>query len=122
MRFKLLANDELIGHSQLEGADPSMGMRSGKFVPNEQYSKYQNIFREHSQIRTGMRIDVEPPDEYKRLRGQLDSLNLRIETSDGEEVGANFIDLEDFSEELGEDGYELSMAVDDRGTYEKFFE
>ena len=122
MRFKLLANDELIGHSQLEGADPSMGMRIGRFVPNENYSKHQNIFREHSQIRTGMRIDVEPPDEYKRLRGQLDSLNLRIETSDGEEIGATFIDLVDFSEELGEDGYELTLAVDGRSTYEKFFE
>ena len=122
MKFNLLANDELIGDSQLEGADPSMGVRIGKFVPNENYSKHQNTFREHSQIRTGMPIDVEPPDEYMRLRRQLDSLNLRIETSEGEEVGAKFIDLEDFSEELGEDGYELSMVVDVRGTYEKFFE
>ena len=122
MRFKLFANDELIGYSELEGADPSMGVRSGKFVPHNNYPKYQKLFREHSRIRTGMRADVEPPDEYRKLREQLDSLRLRIETDAGEAVGAMLIDLEDFSADLGEDGYELSMVVEDRGTYERFFE
>ncbi len=80
MQFNLLANDELIGSSELEGADPSMGVRIGRFVPNENYSKYQTLFREHSEIRSGMPVEKEAPDEYKRLRTQLDSLHLRIET------------------------------------------
>jgi hypothetical protein len=121
MQFNLLANGELIGSSELEGADPSMGVRIGRFVPNENYSKYQSLFREHSEIRTGMQVQVEPPDEYKRLRIQLDSLQLRIETSNGEKVGTVLIDLEDFSEELGEEGFGLSLVVDDRSTYERFF-
>jgi hypothetical protein len=122
MRFNLFANDELVGYSELEGADPSMGVRSGKFVPHDNYSKHQSLFREHSRIRTGMRIDVEPPDGYKRLREQIESLHLRVETDDGKTVGTRFIDLEDFSEDLGEDGYELSLMVDGRSTYKKFFE
>ena len=122
MQFCLVANDELIGYSELEGADASMGIRTGRFVPNENYSKYQSLFREHSEIRRVMQIGMEVPDEYKRLRTQLDSLHLRIETIDGEKVGTVAIDLEDFSEELREEGYELSLVVDDRSTYERFFE
>jgi hypothetical protein len=121
MQFNLLANGELIGYSDLEGADPSMGVRIGRFVPNENYSKYQSLFREHSEIRTGMQVEKELPDEYKRLRAQLDSLHLWIETSNGEKVGTAHIDLEDFSEELRAEGYELSLVVDDRSTYERFF-
>jgi hypothetical protein len=121
MRFNLFANDELIGYSELEGSDPSMGVRGGRFVPHDNYSKYQNLFREHSRIRTGMRVDVEPPDDYERLRKHINSFNLRLETNDGEVVGTKHIDLEDFSEVLGEDGYELSIVVDDRSTYDEFF-
>jgi hypothetical protein len=120
MRFNLFANDELIGYSEFEDADPSMGVRSGKFVRHHNYSKYQNLFREHSRSRTEIQVDVQPADEYEKLRKQLESLRLRIETDNGEAVGTMAIDLEDFSEELGEDGDVLSMVVVERSTYEKF--
>ena len=33
MQFNLIANGELIGYSELEGADPSIGVRIARFVP-----------------------------------------------------------------------------------------
>jgi hypothetical protein len=122
MKFNLFANSELIGYSELESADASQGIQSGKFMPYENYSKYQNLFREYSRIRTDMRVDAEPLEDYRKLQKQVDSLNLRIKTEDGEEIRTMFINLEDFSEALGQDGYELSVLVDERSTYEKFFE
>ncbi len=122
MRFRLLSNSELLGYSDLELADPSMGGRAGRFMPHENYSKYQNLFRAYSEVRFNTNVDEKPSHEYEKLKAQIDSLHLRIETNDEREIGTAHIVLEDFSEELGTDGYELDIVVDDRRTYIKFFE
>jgi len=121
MKFNLIANGEILGGSELEGADPSIGVRGGKFVPNVNYSKYQHLFREQSRMLIRSLGGQEPPTEYKNLRAQIDALSLRVETAAGEEVPTRHIEFEDFSEDLGEEGYELSIVVDGRSTYEKFF-
>jgi hypothetical protein len=40
-RFEILAGSVVIGHSELEHVDPSMGVAGGKFLPSPAYARIQ---------------------------------------------------------------------------------
>ncbi len=83
MRFEVLSSSIVVGHSELEGGDPPMGVAEGIFYPLTAYTNIQADFvasRESSQ----------------------DHLNLTIRLIGGETVIPIFIKIEDFSQELDE--------------------
>jgi hypothetical protein len=122
MRFNLFANDELIGSSKLEKDDESMGVRSGRFYPNENYHKLQPLFRQYSTITNCDLVEYDRRRaEIELFRRSIEALRLRIETKEGMKVGVRHVELTDYSAELGDEGYELTIVVDDRRTYEEFF-
>jgi hypothetical protein len=102
MRYYLLSKGEFIGFSELEGRDVSMGIASGRFYPGDNYFKVKHIF-------------LKRPE----LLSEVASLELSVETQYGERVGTERISLDDFSDEIDE--YLLSVVVDTRETYERFF-
>jgi hypothetical protein len=79
-----------------------MGIASGRFYPNDNYSKVKHIF-------------LKRPE----LLSEAASLKLSVETEYGEGIGTERISLDDFFDEIDE--YLLSIVVDTRETYERFF-
>lgn len=133
MKYYLYSGDELLGYSMLEGHDSSMGIRGGKFYPSENYSKVEHIFRqlfktmldgdEARRISGNYDSLGVPSAQVKELLAQVDALKLRIETADGRRVGTFRINVEDYSDVdvLGKEERHLEIIVDDRKTYEEFF-
>jgi hypothetical protein len=131
VKYNLYSGDELLGYSMLEGHDSSMGIRGGKFYPGENYIKVEHIFRklfktlfdEDEARRTSGNYDSfgVTSTQVKELLAQVNALNLRVETEDGRKVGTSRINVEDYSEVLGQEERQLEIIVDDRRTYEEFF-
>ena len=116
-RFLVCVDDEVIGSSDLEGQDPGMGVACGPFFPTPSYEKVRSTFELFSAA-------VEDPRNEGVLAtyyAQRDALGLTLRTSDERTVPAATIHITDFSRELGDDGYELEVIVQDRETYERFF-
>ena len=102
-RFEVLAGPSVIGHSDLERGDPSMGVAGGQFVPSTNYALVRPACvaaRESSQSHIGLSV---------RLAG-------------GESVPAQGgVQIFDYSEELGESGVEVHVNGIPHPLYERLF-
>ncbi len=103
MKYKVYANDEVIGESELEMGDAPMGVAFGAMVPMGQYQKYQDIFEAR---------DFE----------KIESLDLRVIAENGKPLEpCAGIGIEDISKEAGETCIELSVLGLDSSIYEEYF-
>ena len=123
MKYYLISKGEVIGYSELEGRDPSMGVASGEFYPGDGYADVSNVFRQRSEFLAANYYDGIPEraQKYDETEPEIDALELSLRTEGGETVGTKHISLDDFSDESVEE-YQLSIVVDDRETYERFFQ
>jgi hypothetical protein len=48
-------------------------------------------------------------------------LSLSVKATSGEVVGTAWIHITDYSDDLGDDGYELSICLDQRSVFERLF-
>jgi hypothetical protein len=116
----------LIGYSALEHADPSMGVRSGHFYPEPGYAALEPLFHEFTLAASEAGPGVSESDRrspghirLEEIREQLRALSLRIETSTGEHIPSQWIDIYEYFVELGE--REVILYADDYLVYERFF-
>ena len=68
-RFEVYSHSELIGWSELEHRDPSMGVAFGRFIPTAAYSKFQA--RIQSSLESNDRLSAQAP------------LQIAVRTPDG---------------------------------------
>lgn len=121
-RFHVFSGEKLIGYSDLEGQDASMGVALGRFLPSDEYSEVASVFRTWVRA-TAPQLEGRPHDEellavYCRQR---DALSLSVRTSSGEVIRTEWIHITDYSDDLGEDGYELSVCLNERSVFERLF-
>jgi hypothetical protein len=45
LRYAILCNGEIIGHSELEDREPDLGLASGRFEPTDAYPPVAHVFR-----------------------------------------------------------------------------
>lgn len=118
-RFSIYSSGKLIGHSNLEHLDPSMGYASGPLLPSEAYGEVEALVREGSLAR-----DVDWNEFYQARMDAYyaarDALKWELITADGVVVPTLFIDIIDYFEEIGE--REASMAVSEASAFERYFE
>ena len=120
LRCRVYANGMLIGSAELIPVDPPMGCASGPFYPNDSYRKIQPIIREYH-LYDGTLGEV---NGQKRIEAEakIDALRLSVTTEEGEvldtEVGVH---IADFSEELGEDPYQLDVLGLPFDIYDRLF-
>jgi hypothetical protein len=121
-RFQVFSGEKLIGYSDLEGQDPSMGVALGRFLPSDGYPEVAPVFRTWVRAMApqpqGRPHDEELLAAYFRQR---DALSLSVRTSSGEVVGTEWIHIADYSDDLGDDGYDLSICLDQRSVFERLF-
>lgn len=123
MKYHLISKGEVIGYSELEGRDPSMGVASGEFYPGDRYADVSSVFRQRSEFLAANYYDgiLEGEGKYEEMEAQIRSLELSLRTEAGEMVGTKHISVDDFSDESAAE-YRLSIVVDERETYERFFQ
>lgn len=101
--FSIYSGEALIGWSELEFGDPPMGVAFGKFIPAPDYEAIRATVIE--------------------LRGNDDgALRLSAQRADGMELDSlGGVHIEDHSDELGEDGLEVSVLGIGYPLYEALF-
>jgi hypothetical protein len=102
MRFTVRLHDELIGFSEIESGDPSMGCAYGKFVPADGYRAIQ----EHC---------VRHRDKWESIPGlAVEVMGVTLECNGG-------FQIVDFSPELGNHGIELHLLGITTPPYDEIF-
>jgi hypothetical protein len=108
MTFYLYAGEQMVGTSELPGADPPMGFVCGPFYPNPNYARIQPLIRE-AHLYDGS-LGASNEEALERVRQKIGSLDLKIKTSTGDELHpAGGLHLTDFSVELNYEAIQLEV-------------
>jgi hypothetical protein len=110
MRHTVKLHGVIVGHSDLEDADPVSGRASGVFRPGLGYELVQpvfQLFRDATPVKGG-----EPRDEITLARyyAARDKLGLELVDAAGEKVGTSAIHIADYSDE---GSLELEVLISD---------
>ena len=101
----------MLGHSELEDIDESMGVWSGPFRPAPGYEQFRPIFRRFANAVGLTSRDPGNRDRIARYYQERDSLDLRLFDSSGQEVPTATIHVHDYSVEAGPDAYQLEIYL-----------
>jgi hypothetical protein len=106
-RFEIYSNGTLIGHSDLEHGDPPMGVAAGRFMPLPAYE----------QIRGAV-----PMDLAESVLPSQDHLNLAVREAGGKElVSSGGVQITDYSEAVGPEGFQVEILGIGYPLYEELF-
>lgn len=124
MRCLIYSHDEIIGEADFVSFDPGMGHTLAPFRPNENYEKIRAVIREFSFL--GTMADTNATEQTRlhadEVLDRLAALGLRARTAAGEELNsAGPVSILDFSEELDDDPYEVTLLGLPRDIAEKYF-
>ena len=122
MKFNIFADNTLIGWSDLPSGDPPMGVASGRFYPNEAYEKIRPLIRER-ELYDGLFDGVKDEQLLNEAWARINAIHFSVFSEEGQELHPEAgILLSDFSEELGEDGYEVSVMGLPYEEYARYFQ
>ena len=108
MKFSVLLDGVVIGHSNLDKSDLGMGVVFGAFSPTQEYQLVQPIFQ--------LFADGKHKEYYK----ERDALNLKLRTDTGDFVAVSCIHIADYSLEIGPDSMELEVHLADTASQKWF--
>ena len=118
MRFQIYSGETMIGQSDLDKLDPSMGIASGDFLPSESYKNVQPILHLYVEATANtIDRDSEMLDRYYQER---DNLYLSVKVPNGGTVPVQWVHIEDFSEELDE--IAITVVARDHQVFGQYFE
>lgn len=103
----------VIGHSELEIADPALGRARGQFRPGVGYDLVQPVFNLYSQAVPSPGGAVADQDKLDRYHKSRDALGLSLEDERGRVIRTSAIHIADYSEMRG-GGIELDVLISDR--------
>lgn len=108
MQYLIIHKEEPIGKVVEPEADLGMGVITGSFVPFPAYENVRQVCRMYTELIKSGQTDSE---HMKHFFQEYDALHLSLTTMDGLPVETLWTHIEDFSVELGDDGYEAHFCV-----------
>ncbi|MEP6731206.1 MAG: hypothetical protein ABJE10_11235 [bacterium] len=119
MRHTVKLRDVIIGHSDLEEVDESVGRAWGRFRPGFGYELVQPVFRlftEAVPMRGG-----EPRDKEKlaRYHAARDKLGLSLVDPAGKEIHTSAIHISDYTTDGDKKALELEVLISDEGYWDE---
>ena len=113
MAFAVRLRGVILGYSDLELTDPSMGVAAGSFRAAPDYSRVQHVFRLFAEA--GGETSVEPTDEAKLARyyAARDALELELVDARSRTISTSTIHIADYSVEGGPEAMELEAHITD---------
>jgi hypothetical protein len=102
----------IVGHSELENADASIGRAWGAFRPGLGYELVQPVFRLFAQAvpKGESSRDGELLERYYNAR---DALGLELQDAAGRRIDASAIHIADYTVEEGTGALELDVLIKD---------
>jgi hypothetical protein len=99
-RYRILCDGEIIGSSDLDDRDASLGTAGGRFVPTAAYERVRPVFQLFIAARADgeSEADVAKLEAYETARAQL---ALTLTDAAGKELATSGIAVLDFAAELG---------------------
>lgn len=124
MQCLIYSHEKLIGHADFVAFDPGMGCTVAPFMPSGDYEEIRPIIREFSFL--GSSADTNATEETRlhaeEVFRRLEALQLKAQTVAGEDIElAGGVSILDFSEELDDDPYEVTLLGMSRIICEKYF-
>jgi hypothetical protein len=112
MRHTVRLHGVIVGHSDLEHAQPDIGRAWGAFRPGLGYELVQPVFRlfAHAVPRDGSPRDAELLARYHKSR---DALSLGLEDGSGRVIPTSAIHIADYTVEEGASAIELDVLISD---------
>ena len=112
MRHTVRLHGVIVGHSDLEHADPTLGRAWGEFRPGLGYELVQPVFQLFAQAvpRDKSKKDQALLDRYHESR---DALNLELQDDRGRPIRTSTIHIADYSDEPGSPPLELDVLISD---------
>ena len=117
MRHTVRLHGVIVGHSELEHAEPDIGRAWGQFRPGLGYEVVQPVFRlfAHAVPRDGTQ-DKALLERYYSAR---DALKLELIAADGSAIKASAIHIEDYTIEEGPSAIEVDVLVNDESYWKE---
>jgi hypothetical protein len=111
MRHTVRLHGVIVGHSELEHAEPEMGRAWGRFRPGLGYELVQPVFRLFA--RAVPRDGTEDRALLERYYSARDALNLELVASDGKSIRTSAIHIADYTIEEGPSAIALDVLIPD---------
>jgi len=118
MRHTVRLHGVIVGHSELEHAQPELGRAWGAFRPGLGYELVQPVFRlfAHAVPKDGASKDVELLDRYHKSR---DAMSLALEDANGRPIRTSAIHIADYTVEEGATAIELDVLISDESYWQR---
>lgn len=113
MRHTLRLSGVIVGHSELEHAEPELGRAHGSFRPGLGYDLVQPIFRLFAEAVPPSDAGHRDEDKLQRYYKARDALPLELQDAGGRPISTTTIHIVDYRSELGADSLELDVLISD---------
>jgi hypothetical protein len=113
MRHTVRLHGVVIGYSELEDVEPSLGRARGRFRPGTGYELVQPVFQLYTEAVPAPGADVRDADKLERYHRSRDALGLALEDESGQTIRTSAIHISDYSELRG-GSIELEVLISDR--------
>src|SRR3954471_9411360 len=101
----------IVGHSDLEQRDASVGRAWGRFRPGLGYELVQPIFRLFSEAVPMPGGEPRDREKLERYHAARDRLGLELVDAEGRVVRTSAIHIADYTAERGKEALELEVLV-----------
>ena len=102
----------VIGHSDLEDIEPTLGRARGRFRPGVGYDLVQPVFRLFTEAVPIPGAEVTDEAKLDRYHRSRDALKLSLEDDAGRSIRTSAIHISDYSERRG-GSIELEVLISD---------
>jgi hypothetical protein len=113
MRHTVRLHGVVIGYSELEDVDPSLGRARGRFRPGTGYELVQPVFRLFVEAVPAPGAPVADAEKLERYHRSRDALGLALEDDTGRPIRTSAIHISDYAARAG-GAIELEVLISDR--------
>lgn len=117
-RHTVRLKDIVVGWSDLEVAEPTLGRARGKFRPGVGYDLVQPVFQLFVQAVPTPGGDAIDPEKLERYHRSRDALGLSLEDDTGRSIRTSAIHIVDYGGEKGT-ALELEVLISDRDYWKR---
>jgi hypothetical protein len=104
------SKNELVCKALLNLEEDSMGVLEGQFMPLEGYEPIKKLIKEYSNLILELSItETKKNNIFLELQKEIEKLYLRAYNDKNEELDFSHIELRDYSDELGCEGFNILL-------------
>ncbi len=115
MRHTVKLHGVIVGHSELESADESLGRAWGVFRPGLGYELVQPVFLLFSEAVPMPGGEPRDQEKLARYHAARDRLGLQLVDAEGRRIGTTTIHIADYTKGGGGGALELEVLIGDDG-------